>query len=306
LAAHAPQIELRAAHLDARIAVHGAELVGLRYQAARELLWHGDAAVWDRISPILFPVVGRTHGGRIEVGGRRYPMPMHGFAHDCDFEVAGVSASSCRLVLDDSDRTRAHFPYAFRLTLTYALDGRRLSVDAELANRGDVPLPASFGFHPGLRWPLDPDLPKTAYAIRFADDTDALVASLPHEGRLYRERTATPLVRRNLNLSEDLFRTGALVFLAPASRRLEYRAPNGSLALRIETRGLPQLAVWSRPPGGFICVEPWYGHPEPIDFSGPFEHKPGLAVVAPGATTAFGMTIEVLDSASDGRPPGPP
>ncbi len=289
------RLVLRSGELDAEVALDGAELVGLRYRGAHELLWHGDAAVWERISPILFPVVGRTHDGVIEVGGRRYPMPMHGFAHASAFEVAEVSASSCRLVLTDSARTREHYPYAFRLALGYALDGARLSIEAALSNPGATPLPASFGFHPGLRWPLEPGRPKTDYAITFPDDTDALVAMLPHDGRILPERTTTPLMQRTLNLSADLFRTGSLVFLAPVSRRLDYGAPGAALALRIETSGLPQLAVWSRPPGDFVCIEPWCGQPEPIDFTGPFERKPGLATIAPGDTRRFGMTIEVVE-----------
>ena len=294
-----PPIELRAADLHARIAVDGAELIGLRYRS-HELLWHGDPAIWDRISPILFPVVGRTHRDSIRVGDQVHPMPMHGFARDCRFEVAAASASSCRLVLEDSARTRVHYPYAFRLSLTYALDGRRLTVDGKLANRGAGPLPASFGFHPGFRWPLEPGRPKTDYAIRFPDDTDALVAARPHDGWLDRARTQTPLAGGALRLSDDVFRTGSIVFLSLASRWVEYGAPDAPLALRIAFDGLPQLAVWSRPPGDFICVEPWHGHPEPIDSAGPFVDKPGLAAVPPGETQTFRMTIEVVDDRSAG------
>ncbi|MBI3513180.1 MAG: aldose 1-epimerase family protein [Proteobacteria bacterium] len=289
-----PPIELRSADLEAHIAVDGAELVGLRYRG-RELLWHGGPAFWDRTSPILFPVVGRTHRDSIRVGDRVHEMPMHGFARECSFEVAGASASSCRLVLEDSERTLVHYPYAFRLSLTYALDGRRLTVDAELANRGAGPLPASFGFHPGFRWPLEPGRAKTDYAIRFPDDTDALVAMRPHDGWLDRARTQTPLVGSALRLTDDVFRTGSIVFLSLASRWVEYGAPNAPLALRIAFAGLPQLAIWSRPPGDFVCIEPWHGHPEPSDFSGRFEDKPGLAVIPAGAAQAFGMTIEVVD-----------
>src|SRR5258708_38557085 len=125
----------------------------------------------DCCRPILCPGVGGPQRVSIRVGDQFPPMPMHGFARDCRFEVAAASASTCRLVREDSARTRVHYPYAFRLSLTYALDGRRLTVDGKLANRGAGPLPASFGFHPGFRWPLEPGRPKTDYAIRFPDDT---------------------------------------------------------------------------------------------------------------------------------------
>ena len=50
--------------LQAVVASQGAELVSVREKATgRELMWRGDAAVWGRHAPILFPYCGRLRGG---------------------------------------------------------------------------------------------------------------------------------------------------------------------------------------------------------------------------------------------------
>ena len=50
----------------------------------RDLLWPGDPAIWDQISPILFPVVGWTRDGA-RVAGRQYPL---GPARICSEQVS--------------------------------------------------------------------------------------------------------------------------------------------------------------------------------------------------------------------------
>ncbi len=46
--------------ISVTVAEHGAELKGLkRLSDGREYLWCGDGAFWNRISPVLFPFVGK-------------------------------------------------------------------------------------------------------------------------------------------------------------------------------------------------------------------------------------------------------
>lgn len=52
---------------QATIAVDGAEPVSWQV-AGREYLWHGDPAHWNRHAPWLFPVVGASTGGAVQVG----------------------------------------------------------------------------------------------------------------------------------------------------------------------------------------------------------------------------------------------
>jgi len=72
---------------EARLAIarRGAEATAWSVGGV-ELLWPSDPAIWSQISPILYPVVGWTRDGA-RVGGRHYPLRLHGFASGEDFSV---------------------------------------------------------------------------------------------------------------------------------------------------------------------------------------------------------------------------
>ncbi|TIW51265.1 MAG: aldose 1-epimerase family protein, partial [Mesorhizobium sp.] len=86
--------------------------------------------------------------------------------------------SSCTLVLTDDAETRARYPFAFRLAITYSVGPRRLGVSFEVTNTGDELLPASVGAHPAFNWSLDPDQTKQAYRLTFADNESSPIRRL--------------------------------------------------------------------------------------------------------------------------------
>ena len=89
------------------------------------------------------------------------------------FEWVEREPTSCKLVLVDSRATRARYPFAFRLEVTYSVDDADLKVAFDITNTGDENLPASIGAHPAFNWPLLPGLAKEAYALNFSDEEPA-------------------------------------------------------------------------------------------------------------------------------------
>ncbi len=59
-----------------------------------------------------------------------------------------------RLVADE--QSRKVYPFSFEFDVLFRIAGPTLTVVASVRNNGDVPLPASLGFHPAFRWPLSP------------------------------------------------------------------------------------------------------------------------------------------------------
>jgi galactose mutarotase-like enzyme len=285
-------VRLSSDHLEASISPFGAELVGLVHRRHGELLWSGDPVWWDRQSPILFPVVGKCADDAIRVGGRSFAMPLHGFAHSMSFHVAETEASRCRLVLTDGPETRAHYPFPFRLEVDYRLDAAAVRIEARIANTGDGALPASFGFHPGFRWPLADGLPKTAHWLAFESD-DRLDVARAREGLILPGASRLDLADGVLQLDEALFAQGAMVLHAPRSRRLRFGAAGSPFAISVAWRNLPSLGLWMRPGARFLCVEPWAGHGDPVGFGGDLHAKPGIVAIPPGDVATFGMDIAV-------------
>ena len=157
---------LHSDHLTAIIAPDGAELISLKDAQGLELLWQAEP-IWPRHAPILFPIIGKLKNDILRHRGNVFPLTQHGFARDRRFDWADRGTTSCTLVLTDHAATRVHYPFAFRLAVTYAVNGPDLDVTFEVTNTGDEMLPASIGGHPAFNWPLLPELGKEAYRLDF-------------------------------------------------------------------------------------------------------------------------------------------
>lgn len=289
-------VTISSALLSAEVSAQGAELQSLRTNDGRDLLWDGDPSFWTGRAPILFPVVGLLNGGHYRYDGRTYAMPKHGFARSTEFAVTEQSDTAVTMRLAATDATRAAYPFEFTLDLTFRLDGAILQVSAAIANHGDIPMPASFGFHPALRWSLPFGAERTAHRIAFDRDEPEAVRRIGPDGLLLPQSEPSPVVGRELALRDDLFRADALIFDAVRSRSVNYGAPHQP-QVRVTFSDFSLLGVWTKPGAGFICIEPWQGLPDPAGFSGDIRDKPGIMLIAPGDTRRLAMAIAVTGSA---------
>ena len=283
-------VEIASEALTAAINPFGAELTHLRDEEGRELMTDADPAFWPKHAPILFPVIGMTNGNVIRLDGAEFPMPKHGFARDLPFELARQERNRATFRLVDSAETRKRYPFAFRLEITFALQAATLSIEARIVNRGDRPMPAQFGFHPALAWPLPYGEPRADHRITFdADEPERLLRVAP-DGLIAPERRDNPLERRVLHLRDDLFTDDALVFDPLHAEKVRYGAGQGP-ALEIAFPDTPRLGIWTKPGAHFICIEPWHGLADPEGFTGDFREKPGVFTVSPGGEKRVGVSI---------------
>ncbi|WP_445489254.1 aldose 1-epimerase family protein [Rhodopseudomonas sp. RCAM05734] len=276
--------------ITATVKADGAELCSLQDATGQQLLWQAGPA-WPRHAPILFPIVGRLKGDVLRHRGKTYPMTQHGFARDQRFVWAEREPLSCTLVLQDNIETRAHYPFAFRLAVTYALDDDALVITYEVSNTGDEMMPASIGAHPAFAWPLPGAEDKASHTLVFSDAEPAPVRRL--DGGLLRAQSEpSPVEGGALALSEELFVDDAIVIDQLASTSLRYMAP-GAPTIDLSWQGFHQLGLWSKPGAAFLCIEPWLGYASPVDFDGEFSRKPGVIHIAIGETRRFVQHIGV-------------
>lgn len=287
-------VTISSPRLRAEVSEKGAELVRLQDELDRDLLWDGDPAFWAGRSPLLFPIVGRVRGDRIQVDGAEYALPKHGFARLSRFQVDEASPSQCRFRLCSDETTLKQYPFPFQLDVSYEVDGATLAITASVTNTGLTDLPASFGFHPALRWPLPFGAPREAHAIRFESEETAPIRR-PVDGLISRDVEMSPVSGQTLSLRDSHFEADALVFDRLVSKSVIYGAPNGG-SVRIDFPGMPHLGVWTKPGAGFICIEPWQGHADPEGFDGEFSAKPGIVLIPPGRTRDFKVGITVSQS----------
>jgi galactose mutarotase-like enzyme len=278
-------------HISASIKADGAELCSLKNADDLELLWQAGTE-WPRHAPLLFPIVGRLKNDELRHRGQTYPMTQHGFARDSRFVWLEREPTFCRLALEDGPETRARYPFAFRLVVTYALRDADLEVTLQIFNMGEEVLPASVGAHPAFNWPLSPGLAKADYRLVFAAQETAPVRRLA-DGLMRPEAEPTPIHGDTLELSEQLFAGDAIIMDRLAGSSVRYEGPRGP-SIEMSWDGFRELGVWSKPLGApFLCIEPWRGYASPSGFDGEFSDKPGLMHIPPTEQRALRYRIRV-------------
>lgn len=288
------EVAITSGRMTATVSSLGAELRGLHTADGKDLLWDGDPAVWRGRAPILFPVIGQLRDGHYRYDGERYAMPKHGFARQSRFTLVKQASEAVTFQLVASAETRAIYPFEFQLDIIFCLEGSALTVTAEIANPGRRPLPASFGFHPALRWPLPFGGPREAHRLVFLANEPAPIRRIDANGLLFPEPQSTPVTGNTLALRDALFVDDAMIFDELMSRSVCYGAA-GKPGLRVDFANVPTLGVWTKPGAGFVCLEPWHGLPDPSDFIGDIRDKPGIFQVEPGETRRLAMTITLDD-----------
>ncbi|WP_240230852.1 hypothetical protein [Devosia lacusdianchii] len=282
------KIPLRAGQLTAAISPIGAEITSLHHDGVGELMWPGSEDSWHRQAPLLFPIIGRYPDDLVLVGDGLLNLPPHGFAPDSTFAVAQQSEAACRLVLADDARTWAVYPYAFRLTVDFALDERGLTMAIEVHNPStEAALPFMLGGHPGFAWPLP--------AAGNASD---------HRLGFSRREASPMLVLSGAPLSDDRSYgfDGQVAWpadidffslthaLSPVSSEMvTFGTEAVNVALSFE--GFETLALWRRDTSPFLCLEPWTNLPIAATEPTHFEDLPEMIRLAPGASRRFAMRI---------------
>jgi galactose mutarotase-like enzyme len=288
-------VSITSGGLTAQIDPRGAQLSSLKMRASSELLWDGDPAVWAGRAPLLFPIVGVLAGGVYRLGSKTYPLSRHGFARDKTFALRNSSPSSAAFSLRTDASTYSVYPFQFELDVRYEISGATLALTTAIRNLGEVDMPASFGYHPGFRWPLPFGQPRAAHFIEFETDEPAAVRRIDAAGLLTPVLHPTPIANRRLQLTDALFEDDVLIFDRIKSRSVSYGATLGP-RLRIGFSDAPYLGVWTKPGAGFVCIEPWHGITDPEDFAGDFMQKPGVRVLRGGEAFFAKMDITLPES----------
>ena len=252
----------------------GAELKSLKKKDTdTEYMWEGDPAYWKRTSPVLFPLVGSLREGSFLLDGKRYPMGQHGFARDLEFQVKSEAANEIWFYLESDAQTLEKYPYAFLLELGYELQESTVIVKWKVTNPADGELYFSIGGHPAFCCPLQKGEEQEDYRIWF-DAKEQVISGVIENGLMTAGQAAYPLEDGCLRVTEHLFDHDALVIEHGQVHKVALVKPDGTHYLTVSFDA-PLFGVWS-PPGKkapFVCIEPWYGRCDAVDFAGTWQQR---------------------------------
>jgi galactose mutarotase-like enzyme len=243
-----------------------------RYRVAQtEVLWLDESTVAEVNAsvrggiPLLFPNAGPLPNGQWRGG----PLPQHGFARRCAFEVTKtfVDASTARieLQLTPNETSRAGYPFDFEATYAVSLVGEKLLLEWRLVNRSTVTMPWHFGLHPYFAAPDKTKARVDARGTRAWDNTN----------------------QRYVAYQSPEFEFGVvdLHLLDPVVPAVDFERGDGR-TIRLEwSAPYSTLVMWTLPDKPFVCVEPWTAP------TGALASEEGLQYLAPDATTACTVMI---------------
>lgn len=277
-------------YLTVEVSPLGAEMQSLKTRDGRDWLWNGDSEYWTGRSPILFPIVGKAPDDHVEIDGHVYPMAQHGFARRTTFDLTASTPHMCRFELKASDVTHAVYPFDFLLALEHSVEGRTLTVAAEVENRGEIDMPFGLGFHPAFLWPLPGGEGKSHQVV--LDNGGEPALSRLEGGLIPTTLQDSPFKAGRLTVQHSMFEADAMIFPQGAGNGLTYGVEGGP-QLHFTFENLPNLALWQKVGAPFLCIEPWHGMAAKAGAGLELSARPSTTILAPGAKARFAFTVEL-------------
>lgn len=280
------------------ISRQGAELQSIK-KGETEYLWQGDPTFWGRRSPILFPIVGRVWDNKYRVNGKKYELGQHGFARDMAFSLVESSQSEAHYRLLSDENTLDKFPFPFILDVIYKLKGNKIEVIWEVSNPSDSDIYFQIGAHPAFNYPdFEPDK-QERIILDFHSEKTLLHTRLKEKGCVDPDPNNKGKLELadggRLEIGKDTFDTvDTFIFEEGQLNKVSILKTDGTPWLSVDFK-TPVVGIWSPPKKNapFICIEPWFGRCDSVNFDGDFSNKDWVNRLAPGMKFANSYIIEI-------------
>ena len=264
---------------------------------------------WTGKAPLLWPATGRNfpkgftpqtkpdgtvERGRYTLDGKTYEMPGHGFVRDMawtldDFEATANRASAV-LSLEDSETTRALYPFGYRLVAAYQLAGGGLTIDYTVISKpgNERPMPFSIGNHITFNTPLVPGGEPGAVEL-----TTPSTHELLKDGGLPTGETRDRSHAEGVKLADFEVREAVSLTGYANDPSVALKDPSGlTLHMTHSASKLPEqpyvaFNVWGDAAAGYFSPEPWVG------LQNSFVLNKGLVSLDPGELFYWTIRLSV-------------
>jgi galactose mutarotase-like enzyme len=281
-------ITISNSQLTATINTLGAELISL-VKNNKNYIWQVDEKYWNKTSPVLFPIVGRLKNDSYSFNGKTYQLPRHGFARNMEFSFDKKSDSQVIFELNETEETKAMYPFTFKLLVAYTLIGNELVMEYFLRNQSDDVLPFSIGAHPAFA--ISENFENYSLQFNAADTFET--HHLENESFIGKT-TLVDTKNNTINLNYALFEKDALVFKKLNSNEVTLNY-NDKAILKVNYDDFPYLGIWTKRNAPFLCIEPWCGLADSSNHKGDIEEKEGINHLPAGEDFLRAIRIEILE-----------
>jgi galactose mutarotase-like enzyme len=260
----------------------GAELASvLQLNNQFEFMWNADALVWNRHAPVLFPIVGKLNDNKVLIDNNLFEMGQHGFARDCNFNLALKTETELQFLLQSNAQTLLKYPFDFELYIIYGFTSvaNQLKITYKIINKSTDKMPFSIGAHPAFRLPV---ANLNEYEIDFFD-VDSIERHLLLDGLFINKTEILPLINHKLDLNEQVFEKDAIVLKKCISKTVSLNHKNSNFKVSCSFTNFSDLGIWAKKGNNnFVCLEPWLGYADDFGFKGDINIKKGIIKLPKG------------------------
>ena len=198
-------------------------------------------------------------------------MGQHGFARDMEFTLVKHTDDMLVMRLESDENTKEKYPFNFALELEYHLIDNEIKEVYRVINKDNVMMHFSIGGHPAFVTPEN-DASMTGCKIRF--DADRITYHLIGDYQLMaREEYELPLINHEYTIQEDSFEKDAFIIEGGQAGTVSLvKNEKPFVTVKFDT---PVFGLWSCKSKNvpFVCIEPWYGRTDAIDFTGELKDR---------------------------------
>ena len=246
-----------------------------------ELLWSGDASFWGRVSPVLFPIVGRVANDCYWVDEKEFSLSQHGFARDEIFSLERLTDDTIWLELNESDESLKRYPFKFRLRIGYMLEENTVTVRWVVENKNDDEMFFSIGAHPAFNIALQKGDQLADYFLHLEtlENMETYIFDASN-GLVKDEKEMIMPGLKLLPLSKDLFEEYPTVIFE-GETGISLKSYHHEHGMKIKFEGFPYVGIWSPinqegEGAPFVCIEPWFGMADTDPKGGQLRDKKGI------------------------------
>lgn len=290
--------EISSKDLCVRIDSLGAQLVSINDNDGLEYIWQGNPNVWGKSSPILFPVVGRCRKGILNIGGKDYEMPIHGFASGTEAKVIDKKRDMIVFLMKASSATKKVYPFDFEFYVVFSVFEKKLTVTYKVVNKDKDDMYFGCGGHTGFNLKLTDEDKFENWDLVFeydeplwANDTDMkeveISSSEKHE--ISRQGNA-------VHLKRELFDNDAMIFEEIKSKVITLKNRKLNKSIIFGYADYPTIAVWTKArcdEATYVCLEPWQSMGFRSGEGNTIEEKYDIVKLFPNDSRQYSYDIEI-------------
>ena len=261
-----------------------------------EYLWQGDEKYWTSRDHNLFPYVGRLTDGQYIYRGQKYPMTIHGFAKEAEFEIERQSAEGVTFIYSSNDETREIYPFEFDFRVSYELCGSKIIKKCTVENKGNNEMFFGLGSHPGFNVPVCGEGKFEDWRLEFDEASEPERVEI--DMATYRLAGTTipyPLKDgKRIPLRHELF-DGDAIILHGMPRAVSLKSDRSAHSVKVSFPDMPFVGFWHavKTDAPYVCIEPWVSLPSHSAYMEDIEKQEHIIHLAPGKSYMNTITVEI-------------